>query len=1079
MYFFYAISLMQSVPTNITFGWLLHATGPYCCANDSMVTLCGQAVACSNVTSTGSNVLFNGDAETAGTGWIHWTQQPVVTQLDSFTLTNVFVLNDADSIEQTVTIPSGSRYAVLSGWVRNSQQSGDTFGTLSANMIGGYAASPETRSVDQFETNQTFSNGWSQHLLSFPLVPSATSMTVSLKHVFNRSGTGVNTAYFDNVTIRFYCENQNTTSQSEGTTTMYPTTVYGSGSGSGGGTMGVTTTPNRISVTVGSGTGSGSTNPLGFSLCANPAHLIGSATSGAHTCNTIASLFTSAGFDSTMCWSTFYSSNTSFAAILHLATTNCCGGNPPNPICGTAFDMCTEAVSVSNVVANGDAESGIAGWINATTQQDPTTQSNVFVLADGTTAVNTTQDIPIPQEARYVTITGWILDSVTFTGQANGQGYFHGYQIGGTPVNQGDQWIHSFSIVTQPQGNGWRQVATTSVLVPHALTLRLTLARSIDTTLQSSGNVASFDNITVQFHCSAVLPTPAPTLPTGGANSPVTVAPTGSLAPLSHAPVSIAPTGSLAPISHAPATVAPTGSLAPISHAPVTIAPTGSLAPISHAPATIAPTGSLAPISHAPVTIAPTASLAPISHAPATHGPVTVAPTTLSPANARLRRALGPGQTFAPVTHNPTTVAPTISLAPVSYAPVTAAPTDSHAPLSYAPVTIAPTDSHAPLSHAPVTTAPTDSHAPLSYAPVTIAPTDSHAPLSHAPVTIAPTDSLAPVSHAPVTTAPTASSAPSSATPTDSSQAVQTPPTSAPVSGPTSLAPTLRPEQQTQLQTPLSGPQPLSSMTESEKASLKWNALVAVIARLNRVNAGNGNSITPADATRTSLSASSSRHGRRQNTIYFNAFFSVAKVNQNEANQAAATITSSDALSVSYSRTGGAVAVATATSASARVGTAQPTQQPSSAPTVGGSTGGSTNDGNKVVIILIPTLIVIGVLVAVWWKVCQSRRAEAEITKAEEGAEPVRLQIISDAVAEAKRRQSAAGTGELTTTTGATAAAPPQQRRQAQKKAPDVNVYELADENPITPTSATSGQDGAFLAPDEQTLAECHRTSVV
>lgn len=94
--------------------------------------------------------------------------------------------------------------------------------------------------------------------------------------------------------------------------------------------------------------------------------------------------------------------------------------------------------------------------------------------------------------------------------------------------------------------------------------------------------------------------------------------------------------------------------------------------------------------------------------------------------------------------------------------------------------------------------------------------------------------------------------------------------------------------------------------------------------------------------------------------------------------------------------------------------------------------------------------LVVGIIGAVWYKVRQSRRGEEQMTKADEGAEPVRLQIVSDAAAEAKRRQSAGGA----------------------TKEP---VYEMAD--PTTPTS--TGRNTAFLEPNTHTLDEFHRTSVV
>lgn len=184
------------------------------------------------------------------------------------------------------------------------------------------------------------------------------------------------------------------------------------------------------------------------------------------------------------------------------------------------------------------------------------------------------------------------------------------------------------------------------------------------------------------------------------------------------------------------------------------------------------------------------------------------------------RTALGPGQTHTPTTIAPTTIAPTASLAPASHAPTTRAPTASVAPVSFAPTSISPTLTLAPMSFAPTTVAPTGSQSPVSYAPTTVSPT------KFAPTLTLP--GLFP------TVAPTLNQLITS-------------------------APTIAPQDETRIAVSLTTDQTVASMTEAERLSFQFNALLRVVDRLNGVNAGNGVTITTNDATRTTLADPTAR----------------------------------------------------------------------------------------------------------------------------------------------------------------------------------------------------------------------------
>lgn len=175
----------------------------------------------------------------------------------------------------------------------------------------------------------------------------------------------------------------------------------------------------------------------------------------------------------------------------------------------------------------------------------------------------------------------------------------------------------------------------------------------------------------------------------------------------------------------------------------------------------------------------------------------------------------------------------------------------------------------------------------------------SQAPASFAPTTVAPT------SFAPTLVLPAAF------------------PTASPVSGPTTSAPTVAPEDESILAVSLTSGQTVANMTEGEKSSFRFNTLLAVIERLNGVNAGNGVTLTTNDATRTTLSDSSTAR-RRDVTVYFAAYFAQTTVNTTEAFAAAATITTGNPIVISYLKADSSTASATATSAAALAGTNPP-----------------------------------------------------------------------------------------------------------------------------------------------------------
>jgi hypothetical protein len=174
---------------------------------------------------------------------------------------------------------------------------------------------------------------------------------------------------------------------------------------------------------------------------------------------------------------------------------------------------CTD--NATNAIVNGDAESGTASWngypVSPSVQFDAATSSNVFVLSNDSAVGprHQTQSIAVPAGARYVTIKGWIHNSVANSG-ITGYGYMHGTQGGGTPTAGISQWIQSFT-QTASLSSGWIEMSKTAPMLPGATSLLLKLARSSIAGHEESGNVARFDNITVVFHCDEAPPTPAPT----------------------------------------------------------------------------------------------------------------------------------------------------------------------------------------------------------------------------------------------------------------------------------------------------------------------------------------------------------------------------------------------------------------------------------------------------------------------------------------------------------------------------------------------------------------------------------------
>jgi cobalamin biosynthesis Mg chelatase CobN len=208
------------------------------------------------------------------------------------------------------------------------------------------------------------------------------------------------------------------------------------------------------------------------------------------------------------------------------------------------------------------------------------------------------------------------------------------------------------------------------------------------------------------------------------------------------------------------------------------------------------------------------------------------------------------------------------------------------------------------------------------------------------------------------------------------------------------------------LQTTFVIEQALADMTEAEKGSLKYNALQAMLVKLNAVSGSTA--VTTDDIERTELSTSSTR---RSNTVYFSVFFNVATVTNARATTAAATITSSSTLVVSYVKTDGSTVSATSSSSQARAGTASPTPAPSAAPTTAAESESSSRDQTGIIVaaVLVPILVIGLVLAAVYWKVQQGqdeRRAPPSAGKNYEASEPRPVQVGQTRTAGDARRLS-------------------------------------------------------------------------
>lgn len=156
-------------------------------------------------------------------------------------------------------------------------------------------------------------------------------------------------------------------------------------------------------------------------------------------------------------------------------------------------------------------------------------------------------------------------------------------------------------------------------------------------------------------------------------------------------------------------------------------------------------------------------------------------------------------------------------------------------------------------------------------------------------------------------------------------------------------------------------------MTATEKLSFEFNALRKIVGILNDVNASGDDSIdlTTDDATQTSLTDPASRRLRRsEENVVFTAFFPKSVVSVSEAEQAAATVTPTNPLVMSYAKTGGVIGSATATSASVTSGTASPT--PSIIDPSGSGGGGGDDDDSSTIAIVVSIVVVIAVCIAVY-----------------------------------------------------------------------------------------------------------------
>jgi hypothetical protein len=155
-------------------------------------------------------------------------------------------------------------------------------------------------------------------------------------------------------------------------------------------------------------------------------------------------------------------------------------------------------------------------------------------------------------------------------------------------------------------------------------------------------------------------------------------------------------------------------------------------------------------------------------------------------------------------------------------------------------------------------------------------------------------------------------------------------------------------------------------MTDAEKQSFKHNALLGLVARLNGVDAGNGVTLTTTDASGTTLVDPSSGRLRRANVVNFVASFPKTTVTTSEATAAAATVTPTNPLVISYAKADSSTGGATATSASVSAGTAAPTPSTINPGLEGaGLGGGSSSDDSATTVIWVTILCVVIVVCVV------------------------------------------------------------------------------------------------------------------
>lgn len=205
------------------------------------------------------------------------------------------------------------------------------------------------------------------------------------------------------------------------------------------------------------------------------------------------------------------------------------------------------------------------------------------------------------------------------------------------------------------------------------------------------------------------------------------------------------------------------------------------------------------------------------------------------------------------------------------------------------------------------------------------------------------------------------------------------PPTLAPVSGPTTASPTLPPEEVNGMALELTHSQSLDSMSDAERASLRWNALNRLIDRMNTLRDSSERNLTTDDVISAILSNTPSR--RRQFTQYLNVKFSKATVSDALLTSTTSSIPS-DPIEVTYTRDDSTTAVVDIASATAVVGTASPT----AAPTVGADSSDSEDEGVIAAIVVVVLVVVIAGVVVIFHM--RSKQMSADITKPSDSLKP-------------------------------------------------------------------------------------------